>query len=99
MAFREAERRSRGKASTDTIRAIVKGTHSGKITDPVAEGLAHALDLPVSAIYAAAGVIRPGGRWKWPARFDRLDPAQRRAVEAVAAAILDAAERDPRHGR
>lgn len=99
MSLRRAVGRSRGGFSHETVRRLMLGLHSGGISDKVAQGLALALDVPLTEVYQAAQVRRPDGRWKWPARFDRLDPAQRRVVESVAAALLDASERDPRQSR
>lgn len=88
LPLRIAADKSRGKVSYESIRRIARGKH-GRINDRVAEGLAEALDVPLAAVYRAAGVPRPGARWEWPERFDRLPPAQRKVVEDVAAAMLE----------
>lgn len=93
MSLREATRRGRGLVNYETLRMISRGEHSGKISDRTAEGLAFALDVPVSSVYGAARVPQPVSRWQWPARFDRLDPAQRRLVEDVAGALLESYEK------
>lgn len=88
LPLRAAADKSRGKVSYESIRRIARGRH-GRINDRVAEGLAEALDVPLAEIYRAAGVPRPGARWEWPERFDRLPPAQRKVVEDVAAAMME----------
>ena len=98
MSIRQATERARGLVSYEILRRIARGEHSNQISDETAEGLALALDVPVKDVYAAAKVPRPMSRWTWPARFDRLDPAQRRLVEDVAAALLNAYEKGQRDG-
>lgn len=97
MTAREAARRSEGMVSYETLRNLARGVrHTGRITDRVAEGISLALQVPVAKVYEAAGAPVPGERWKWPQRFDRLDPAQRSLVEDVAAALLEAREKGRR---
>jgi hypothetical protein len=98
MSIRQATERARGLVSYEILRKIARGEHSGRITDSTAEGLALGLDVPVGSVYQAARVPRPMSRWQWPARFDRLDPAQRRIVEDVAAALLESYEKGLRDG-
>lgn len=93
LSPREAAQRSRGKVSYSTLRLIGRGEHSMHVKDETAEGIALALDVPVSVVYERAGVPQPRSRWDWPSRFDRLTLAERRAVESMAAAILGAYER------
>lgn len=93
-----AAAKSRGMVSAETIRLIGRGKHGGKISDRIAEGLAMALDVPLAEVYRVAGVPRPGSRWQWPERFDRLGPRQRELVEDVAAAMLEAYEQGRRDG-
>lgn len=93
MSIRQATERARGLVSYEILRKIMRGEHSGRITDSTAEGLARALDVPVQTVYDAARVPRPTSRWQWPARFDRLDQAQRRIVEQVASGFLEAYEK------
>jgi hypothetical protein len=98
MSAREAANRSRGNVSYETLRHMARGEHSGQITDRVAQGLAFALDVPLSSIYEVTSTPQPKTKWVLPARFDRLNPAQRKIVEAVAAAMLDAYDRGLRDG-
>jgi hypothetical protein len=93
MSAREAAKKSRGLISYETLRVIARGDHSGRISDDTAQGLAFALDVPLSQVYEAASAPQPTSRWELPPRFDRLDQSQRRVVEAVAAAMLEAYER------
>ena len=90
MSARAAARRAHGAVSYDTLYQIANGRHTGRLTDPVAEGIAAALDVPVARVYDAAGVPRPQGRWLLPERFDRLNTEQRRLVEDLCAALLKA---------
>lgn len=98
MSIRHATERARGLVSYEVLRKISRGEHSGRITDSTAEGLASALDVPVQQVYDVARVPRPTTRWIWPARFDRLDLAQRRLVELLASGLLDAYEKGLRDG-
>lgn len=103
MTARKAAERSRGGVSFHTLYAIAKGSHSGKITDRTAQGIADALDVPVDRVYDAAGAPRPQGRWLPPERLDRLTLDQRRLLEDIGYALLSAhaegyeqGRRDPR---
>lgn len=96
MSLRDAAARSQGLVSYETIRSVLRGTHSGRINDRTAEGLSRALDVPLARVYEAAQVPQPASRWVWPGRFDRLDPSQRRIVEEVAGALLEAYEKGRR---
>jgi hypothetical protein len=93
MSVRAAAKRSRGLLNYEVLRVIARGEHSNRITDSTAEGIASALDVPLQDVYNAARVPRPTSRWNWPPRFDRLDAHERRVVEDVAAAILEAREK------
>lgn len=99
MSIRQATQRARGLTSFETLRKIVRGEHSGRISDETAEGIALALEIPVKEVYDAARVPRPQTRWNWPAKFDRLDLPQRRLVEDVAASLLEAYEKGVRDAR
>lgn len=99
LSARRAAAKSRGGVSHETIYAIARGVHSGEISDRIAEGLAAALDVPAERVYEAAGVPRPQTRWLWPERFDRLNTAQRRLVEDVAAGLLEADRQGYERGR
>lgn len=96
MSHREAARRSRGAFTNETLSAILRGNHGGGITDQTAKGLAAALEVPLTVVYEAAGAPMPESRWQMPARFDRLTPSQRKLVEDVAAALLEAYDRGRR---
>lgn len=96
MSLRDAAGRSDGLMSYETIRSVVRGTHSGRISDRTAEGLGRALQVPVGRIYAAARQPQPQSRWVLPERFDRLDQAQRRLIEDIAGALLDAYDKGRR---
>lgn len=93
MSAREAARQAEGLVSYETIRNLARGVrHKGRVTDKTARGLAKALQVPVEQIYAATGAPAPGGPWRPPERFNRLDPAQRALLEDMGAALLDAYE-------
>jgi hypothetical protein len=96
LAYKPAGMRSGGRVSGETIRQIVTGQHSGRLSDEKIEGLAMALSVPVGVIYEAAKVPRPGTRWRWPERFDRLPDEDRRLVEAMASRLLALLERSER---
>lgn len=96
MSYRQASERGRGLINYETFRLIARGEHSGRLTDRSAEGLARAIDVPVAEIYRVARVPRPTTRWHWPAKFDRLDLQQRRLIEDMARALLEAYEKGVR---
>jgi transcriptional regulator with XRE-family HTH domain len=90
MSARQAAERSGGGVSFHTLYAIANGRHSGRLTGRTAQGIADALEVPVSQVYDAAGVPRPQERWLPPEKLDRLSLEQRRLLEAVGVAMLDA---------
>lgn len=99
MSVRQASLRARGRLTYETLRTIARGEHSGNITDRIAEGVSLALDVPVKDVYTAARIPRPESRWLLPERFDRLDAAQRRIVEDVAAGFLESYEKGLKDAR
>lgn len=99
MSPRTAAERSQGKVSFHTIYAIANGKHTGRLTNRTAQGLAEALEVPVSQVYDAAGAPRTQSRWLLPDRFDRLDLEQRRLMESVMAALLAADAKGYERGR
>lgn len=90
MSARQVALRSRGAVSYDTLYRIIRGTHSGRISDRVAQGIAEGLEVPVANVYAAAGVPRPQARWEPPERLDRLTPYRRKLLEDLGSALLEA---------
>lgn len=99
LSARAAAAAARGLISHHTIYAIANGEHSGRITDRVAEGLAAALQVPVTRVYEAAGAPMPRGRWLWPEKFDRVAPEHRVIIEDLASALLEAERRGFERGR
>lgn len=98
ISARTAAKRSRGGVSYDTLYAIARGEHSGQLADRTAQGIADALDVPLGQVYDAAGIPRRQTRWLPPERFDRLTSAQRKLLEEMAAALLDADRRGYERG-
>lgn len=96
LSLRNVVQRSGERLSPETLRRILRGEHQGNISDRVAEGLAIALEMPISRIYEAAGLPQPSRRWDWPAKFDRLSMGERAIVEDVARGFLQAYERGRR---
>lgn len=96
LSLRNVVQRSGDRLSPETLRRIVRGEHQGNISDRVAEGLAVALEVPITRIYEAAGLPQPSRRWDWPAKFDRLSIGERAIVEDVARGFLQAYERGRR---
>lgn len=99
MSARQAALRSAGGVSYDTLYAIANGRHTGRLRDDTARGLADALDVPVERVYEAAGVPRPQTRWQPHERFDRLTIEQRKLLESMGAALLEAEQRGYERGR
>lgn len=87
-AFKTLAMRSGGRISHEIIRQIEQGTHSGRLGDERVEGLALALGVPVQQVYDAARVPKPGTRWRWNPKYDRLPDDDRRLVEALASRLL-----------
>lgn len=92
---RELTRRAGGTVSYETIRRILIGKHSGRLTDDIAAGLAMALSLPVARVREAAELAPTLGPWHWPTRFEVLDFEDRRLVEAIASRLAAAARPQP----
>lgn len=53
LSVREAARRSGGKISPEALSTIARGEHE-RLSDPVVEGLAEALDVPIGTVLEAA---------------------------------------------
>jgi hypothetical protein len=94
MPTRRAAARSEGKVSYETLRLLKLGRHSGSISLEVAEGIALALDLPLTTVLEVAGQRIPQGPFTLPKRADTLTKAERAVVLSVVDAILDAAEQE-----
>lgn len=90
LSSRAAAQRAEFLLTHETISVIARGGHSGQLTARVARGLSQALQVPEEQIWAAAGRPALGKPWIMPERFHRLTLPQRRVVESVAAAILEA---------
>jgi hypothetical protein len=91
LSTRQAAARAGGKVSYETLRLIRTGRHSGSISQEVAEGLALALDVPLSRVLAVAGRRIPQGPFVLPKRAEALTKSERGVVLSVVDAILDAA--------
>lgn len=96
LTARRAAQQAEPSVSYETIRALVRGTHSGRLSDKVVQGLSKALQIPESRIYEAAKSPRPQTRWELPERFDRIPIIERKKFEDLMAAMLDAYERGRR---
>jgi hypothetical protein len=94
MPTRRAAARSQGKVSYETLRLLKLGQHSGAISAEVAEGLALALDVPLSTVLEVAGQRIPLGPFVLPKRAETLTKAERAVVLSVVDAILTAAAAD-----
>jgi hypothetical protein len=91
LSTRQAAARAGGKVSYETLRLIRTGRHSGSISQDVAEGLALALDVPLTRVLAVAGRRIPQGPFVLPKRAEALTKSERNVVLSVVDAILDAA--------
>jgi hypothetical protein len=91
LSTRQAAARAGGKVSYETLRLIRTGRHSGSISQDVAEGLALALDVPLTRVLAVAGRRIPQGPFVLPKRAEALTKSERGVVLSVVDAILDAA--------
>jgi hypothetical protein len=92
MSPREASNRSGNAVSYEIIRQLKAGEHSGRLHDTTVEGLSKALGVTENQIRRAAGMPKRMPPWEWPRRFDRLTLHQRKLVEQLAQALLDARE-------
>lgn len=88
LGYKPAALKSGGKISHEMIRQIVLGNRPERMSDEKIEGLAEALSVHPNQVYEAAKAPRPGTRWRWPERFDRLPTEDRRDVESYAAKLL-----------
>jgi hypothetical protein len=94
MSTRQAAARSGGKVSYETLRLIKIGQHSGSISQEVAEGIAEALEVPVTDVLRLAGRRIPQGPFVLPRRAETLTKSERSVVLSVVDAILDAAAQE-----
>lgn len=77
---RDPRRRSGYAVSNTHIGAIANGTHRGLVTEETLQGLALALDLPISQLRAAAGVSTPTPR-RVPRGAEELTDGQWEMIE------------------
>src|SRR4051794_17554968 len=94
MPTRRAAARSQGKVSYETLRLLKIGQHSGAISPDVAEGLALALDVPLTTVLEVAGQRIPLGPFVLPKRAETLTKGERAVVLSVVDAILSAADQE-----
>lgn len=85
LNYHQASQRTHGKLKHQTLSAIGRGEHSGRIKDNTAELLALALDVPVSTVRRAAHMsqTQPPTEFTLPAKANRLSPKQRKAILAI----------------
>ena len=91
LSYREAAARvPGGRLKHQTLSAIGRGEHSGRIRDETAQAIAVALDCKVSDVRRAAHMsqVQPPTEFRLPARARNLTPAQRRAIIATIDAFL-----------
>lgn len=96
MSIRAVARRAEERGhpvSPETVRQLVRGTHSGRIDDPTVDALCAALDVSRPEILRAMHETRqaPLGRWEPPDAAARLSLRQRRALEELIAAMVESA--------
>lgn len=92
LSLRAAAARSHGKITYETLSKINAGQHSGRLQTRTAEGLAQALDVPLSEVYAAAEAVQPLSSWQMPEATWGLDASERREIEKMARLLLNAKE-------
>lgn len=93
LTVRQVWLRCDDQAGYETFRRIENGSHT-RITDPVIDALALALDVPVSTVIQAAGQRQRLGPFVAPRRWERLTESERAVLLDVADAILDARSAD-----
>jgi hypothetical protein len=86
ITAREAARRSNSAISYETLYAVTTGRRRSELSARGAEGIAAALSIPVSRVWAAVGKTAPEP-WDM-GRFEPLSPTSRQVVESVAARLL-----------
>jgi hypothetical protein len=94
LSARQAAEKSEGLVSYETLRLLLRGQHSGRISRETAEGMAKALDVPLDDVLAVAGQRIPLGPFVLPTRADTLTPPERQTVLSVVDAILNAADQE-----
>jgi transcriptional regulator with XRE-family HTH domain len=90
LSVRQAAEKSGGRISASRLNSVEHGAIPTE--DRILEGIAEALDLPLSKVRAAAGRDRaaPLPPFVLPARADRLNARERKTVQAVVDALLAA---------
>ena len=92
LSVRQLEDRSLGKVSRGVFQQIMAGTYDAKVGQRVLDGLAAALDVPLSVVERSAGAPPSFGPFVLSEDAARLTPAQRKAVKHVVQVMVDANE-------
>lgn len=92
LSIRDAAARSGGRISHARLTQLSQGK-IGQVSDRIVEGVAAAIDVPISTVYEALAIKRPFEPFRLPKEADRLSHRQRDAVLAVVKAMLDPGER------
>lgn len=88
LSIRDAAARSGGKISHARLTQLAAGD-VGRVSDRVIEGVAAAIDVPISTVYESLSIRRPYEPFKLPPEANRLSRRQRDAVLSVIKAMLD----------
>lgn len=94
LSYRAVAERSDGLVSHSTVHEIESGSRATP-TDETIDGLALALDLPISQVRRSAGLPPPDIETPFvlPRRANRLSRKERGAVLAIVDALLEAKKR------
>lgn len=88
-ADKTIDRTGRPLISHATISEIERGAHTTNYADRTLQGLALALDLPLSKIREAAGVpVERPTEFRLPKKANQLTPAEQKAILQMVDALL-----------
>jgi hypothetical protein len=93
LSFRRAAERSGGLVSHQMLQFIATGRGSEQYSERVLKGIALAIDVPLSKVQEAAAETPHMREFRLPEKSANLTAKDRRAVEAMVNALLDAHDR------
>ena len=95
LSYRRAATSSGGRVSHATLNSIVTGKHNWRLDESTVEGIAIALDLPISRVRRAAGMAERSNTSEFvlPDKARHLSAKNRRALLYMLEALLSEQER------
>lgn len=93
LSYRAAADKAEGLISFQLLHLMATGQGPGRHSDRTLRGIALALDVPQAKIIELAGQAPRETEFRLPKKANKLTEKDRKAVEALVNALLDAHER------